>query len=308
MHEHLPVLYKESLDGLAIKPDGIYIDATFGRGGHSLGILQQLGPDGRLIAFDKDPEAIKHAKQGPFLDARFSIEHVSFAKLQERIEERGLVGKISGVLMDLGVSSPQLDDPLRGFSFTREGPLDMRMNPQLGMSAADWLQNAESQEISRVLRVYGEERFSNRIARAIVAAREEKPLTTTKQLADLIAASVPSHEFKKHPATRSFQGIRIFINGELEELKDGLLQVLEVLSVSGRMSVISFHSLEDRIVKRFIEKEAKGDPFPANFPVKEVDLKRRLRKIGGLVRPGDDEINNNARSRSGRLRIAEKIK
>ncbi|MCH9644335.1 MAG: 16S rRNA (cytosine(1402)-N(4))-methyltransferase RsmH [Gammaproteobacteria bacterium] len=308
MTTHQPVLFEEAITGLAIKPDGIYVDATFGRGGHSFGILRQLGTNGRLIALDKDPEAIEVAKRTPFLDPRFCIEHASFAELKDVAMQHEIVGKIDGVLLDAGVSSPQLDDPARGFSFTKEGPLDMRMNTQQGMDAATWVSQASADDISRVLKHYGEERYSRRIANAIVTAREEKHITTTTQLADIIANACPQRELHKHPATRSFQAIRIYINNELEDLTNCLEQTIDVLSVRGRMSVISFHSLEDRIVKQFIQKHSQGDPYPSNFPIKDVDLPRRMRKIGRLIRPTAKEVAENPRARSARLRIAEKIK
>ncbi len=303
---HKPVLVKEVLQGLAIKPDGYYIDATFGRGGHSLNILKQLGPEGRLMALDKDPDAVKVAKEGPFRDKRFSITQASFADLEEVVQEQGWHGKVNGILLDLGVSSPQLEDPKRGFSFTREGPLDMRMNPKEGMDAATWINQASSTEISRVLWNYGEERFARRIADAIVQEREEKPIETTLQLAKLIEQVLPYYEGQKHPATRSFQAIRIFINHELKDLKACLPQCVAMMSVGGRICVISFHSLEDRIVKRFIRHEAQGG-HPPDLPLREDEIKRSLRKVGGLIKPQPAEIADNPRARSARLRIAEKI-
>ena len=307
MSEHRPVLLDEAINGLAIKPDGIYVDATFGRGGHSSRILQQLGSQGRLIALDKDPEAIRVAQVAPFLDPRFCIEHVSFAELEAVAARHNVVGKVDGVLLDVGVSSPQLDDPTRGFSFTKEGPLDMRMNTQQGMDAATWINQAAAEDMAQVFWRYGEERYSRRIAKAIVVAREAHDIETTTQLAKIIAAASPQHDPHKHPATRCFQAIRIFINDELDDLKNCLQQTITVLSVGGRLSVISFHSLEDRIVKQFIHKHAQGDPYPSNFPIKDVDLCRKMRKIGRLVRPTTQEVNENSRARSARLRIAEKI-
>lgn len=305
--DHQPVLLNEVVDGLAIKPEGIYVDGTFGRGGHSRVILQRLGPDGRLMALDKDPSALAVGKSGPFRDPRFCIVHKSFAELQEVVQDRGWHGKINGVMLDLGVSSPQLDDPERGFSFIKDGPLDMRMNPQQSMDAATWINQAAEHDISRVLRDYGEERYARRIARAIVAAREIEPITRTKPLADIIAKASPTRELKKHPATRSFQAIRIFINRELEELREVLQQCLDVLAVGGRLCVISFHSLEDRIVKRFIQRAVQGDDYPRDLPIFDKQLRRRLRKIGGLIRPSEKEIISNSRARSARLRIAEKL-
>lgn len=306
-YEHLPVLAKEVIEGLQIQPDGCYLDATFGRGGHSRLILSQLGPEGRLIAMDKDPEAIKEAKSGPFTDSRFRIIHASFVTLKKVAKEEKVFGKLAGILMDLGVSSPQLDDVSRGFSFLKEGPLDMRMNPEEGMDAATWINSASSQEIARVLYEYGEEKFSRRIAAAIINERKIHPFKTTKQLADLIERVVPTREQKKHPATRSFQAIRIFINKELEELSLALPQALEALKTGGRLAVISFHSLEDRIVKNFISHESKGEIFPEGLPIKHAEIKKRLRKVCGLIRANESEIKTNVRARSARLRIAEKI-
>ena len=306
--EHVSVLLVEAVEGLAIQPGGIYIDATFGRGGHSAAILNQLGPDGRLLAFDKDPQAIAAASQPPFADPRFEIVQASFAALANEIEKRNWTGKVDGILLDLGVSSPQLDQAERGFSFIKEGPLDMRMDPSSGIDAATWLNQAEAEEIANVLWEYGEERCSRRIAKAIVARRQTQPLSTTTELAELIAAVMPRRrEIKKHPATRSFQAIRIFINDELTDLKHCLAQCITVLSVAGRLSVISFHSLEDRIVKRFIQRESHGDPIPPGLPIKEADIQRRLRKVGGMIKPSAAELAVNPRARSACLRIAEKL-
>lgn len=306
---HQSVMLPETLAGLAIVPDGIYVDATFGRGGHSRHILAALGEKGRLIAFDKDPEAIERAQQPPFNTERFAIEHASFATLRERMERRGLLGKVNGILLDCGVSSPQLDDPTRGFSFLREGPLDMRMDPTTGTDAATWLHHAKAEDIARVLWEYGEERRSRKFAAAIVMDREKQPFTTTKQLADLIERLVPAkdREKHKHPATRSFQAIRIYINNELKDLEQCLEQSLDVLSVGGRICAMSFHSLEDRIVKQFIQRESQGGNYPPNLPIKDADIKRRLRKVGKLIRPTEQEMADNPRARSARLRIAEKI-
>jgi 16S rRNA (cytosine1402-N4)-methyltransferase len=306
---HKPVLLEESLEGLAIKPDGIYIDCTFGRGGHSAAILEKLNENGRLLALDKDPEAIKKSKEPPFAgDLRFCIEHDSFAGLERAVQSRGWHGKVNGILLDLGVSSPQLDDPERGFSFMKDGPLDMRMNPEEGVSAATWINEAEQADIARVLKEYGEERFAKRIAGWIVEAREKAPITTTLQLSDIVARANPKWEKKKNPATRSFQGIRIFINRELDDLHQCLDQCLEVLAIGGRLSVISFHSLEDRIVKRFIQKHCKGDELPPGVPIKASDLNQRLKKLGAVISPSEEELEKNYRARSSKLRIAEKLK
>lgn len=304
--EHQPVLLHEAVEGLNIQENGIYIDATFGRGGHSLEILKRLGPGGQLIALDKDPKAVAYGEKGPIQDPRFSIVHTSFAKTESVIAKRGLQGKVSGVLMDLGVSSPQLDDPDRGFSFLRDGPLDMRMDTTQSMDAQTWVNTADSSDIIDVLKEYGEERFAKRIASAIIRDRSERQLTTTKELADLIANAVPFREKHKHPATRSFQAIRIFINRELSELEKALEQCLNVLAVGGRLSVISFHSLEDRIVKQFIKRESEGKPVPRKLPVKHKDVVGRLMKIGKAVTPTLEETKHNPRARSARLRIAER--
>jgi len=305
---HQPVLFTEAIQGLEIKPNGVYVDGTFGRGGHSSGILAKLGSDGWLIALDKDPAAIKIGKQGIFEDPRFCIIHDSFTGLKLVIQNRGLIGKVDGILFDLGVSSPQLEDPERGFSFLRDGPLDMRMNPEQGMDAATWINQAKAEEISNVLHEYGEERFARRIAKAIVNARELKRIETTRELSEIIKRAHPAWERRIHPATRSFQGIRIFINHELDDLALGLQQSLEVLAVGGRLCVISFHSLEDRIVKRFIQQHASVGDYPPGLPIKHTEDNRRLRKVGGLIRPTEVEIAENPRARSARLRIAEKIK
>ena len=259
-HIHQPVLLAEVLEGLHIRPDGVYVDGTFGRGGHAGAILAELGPRGRLLAMDRDPEAVQSAERQFGGDPRFEIEQGTFTMLSHLVTQRQLKGQVNGMLLDLGVSSPQLDDPLRGFSFSDDGPLDMRMDPGTGISAAQWLAEASEQDISEVLFGFGEERYARRIARAIVRARNESPLRTTRQLAELIVASAPVRDQHKHPATRSFQAIRIFINRELEELQSVLEQVPEVLARQGRLAVISFHSLEDRIVKRFIRHEYRGDP------------------------------------------------
>ena len=305
--EHRSVLLEESVDALAIRPDGIYVDATFGRGGHTALMLERLGPEGRLLAIDKDPQAIEAARSRFAGEPRLRLHHGSFAELGEFVEGCGLMGQVDGVLMDLGVSSPQLDDASRGFSFMREGPLDMRMDSSRGESAAQWLARAKEGEIAKVLKEYGEERFSKRIARAIVAAREESEITTTAQLAALVAAAVPVKEKDKHPATRSFQAIRIFVNGELDDLRACLDQVVDVLQRGGRLAVISFHSLEDRIVKRFMRDQARGDDFPLGLPVTADQLKPRLKIVGKAIRPGAEEVAANPRARSSVLRVAEKL-
>lgn len=305
-YAHRPVLLEEVLAGLNIRPDGVYLDGTFGRGGHSHAILECLGPDGRLIAIDRDPRAVAMAEQTAARDARFHIERGAFAMLGQLAANLGLQGRIDGILLDLGVSSPQLDDAQRGFSFLQDGPLDMRMDPDSGASASQWLAQAGEGEIVRVLKVYGEERFAKRIARAIVQKREEAPLVTTRQLAELIAAAVPVREKHKHPATRSFQAIRIFINHELEELEAVLPQAVDALTPGGRLAVISFHSLEDRMVKRFIRREYQGEPQPRGLPLMGHGHKPRLRPVGKAIRATEQEVQENPRSRSAVLRIAER--
>ncbi len=304
---HRPVLLDEALDGLNIQADGYYVDATFGRGGHAAGILRRLGPEGRLLAVDKDPEAVRAGLERFAGEPRFSIVQDSFSKLEQRVRRQGWLGRVNGVLLDLGVSSPQLDDAARGFSFRLDGPLDMRMDPERGISAAQWLATADEKEIARVLWEYGEERFSRRIARSIVAQRARSPITTTIRLARLIAESVPRSEPGKDPATRSFQAIRIYLNRELDELRQTLPQLLSVLAPGGRLAVISFHSLEDRIVKRFIRDEARGDEFPPDLPVTRAQLRPRLRVVGKARRAGSEELAANPRARSAVLRIAERM-
>lgn len=304
---HQPVLLAEVLTGLSIKPDGIYVDGTFGRGGHAGAILAVLGPEGRLLAMDRDPEAIRSAEQQFGDDPRFEIVQGAFTMLSNMIAQRQLQGRVNGLLLDLGVSSPQLDDASRGFSFSEDGPLDMRMDPASGISAAKWLETASESEISRVLKTYGEERFARRIARAIVETRQESPLQTTRQLAGLVAAAVPVREKNKHPATRSFQAIRIFINSELDEIAAVLDQVIEVLAPQGRLAVISFHSLEDRIVKRFIRDEYRGEQAPLEFPLAGMDYVPRLKPVGKAIRASEAELNVNPRARSAVLRVAERL-
>ena len=309
---HISVLLNESIEGLAIKPDGIYVDGTFGRGGHSRQILSKLNEQGRLISIDRDPQAIQEAKN--IQDPRFQIIHGPFSEIQTYIEALNLSGQIDGVLLDLGVSSPQLDDPERGFSFLRDGPLDMRMDPTSGISAADWLNTASADDIAWVLKEFGEERFAKRIARAIVEHRENEqlpPLTRTGQLANLIANAVPFKDKHKHPATRSFQGIRIYINSELEEIEKALNGALTVLSPQGRLSVISFHSLEDRLVKRFIRKQSQGPSLPPGIPLTEAQIqaigRAAMKSVGKALKPSDVEVSDNTRARSSVLRVAEKL-
>jgi 16S rRNA (cytosine1402-N4)-methyltransferase len=305
--QHLPVLLNETLAALSVKADGKYVDATFGRGGHSRAILAQLSDNGRLLGLDRDPQAVATGKQLAAEDSRFNIEHCAFSELATTVHARLWQNRIDGILMDIGVSSPQLDDAERGFSFLKDGPLDMRMNPQAGISAAEWLATAEMNDIAHVLKTLGEERYGKRIARAIVETRKQTPITTTRQLAELVDKASPSREKHKHPATRTFQAIRIFINSELEELKAALEQALDVLAVGGRLVVISFHSLEDRIVKRFFRDEARGDDLPSDFPVTVDQLNPRLKIIGKAIKAGEAELAANPRARSAVLRVAEKL-
>ncbi|MFZ5607846.1 MAG: 16S rRNA (cytosine(1402)-N(4))-methyltransferase RsmH [Pseudomonadota bacterium] len=300
---HLPVLLAEVMDGLAVKGDGRYLDGTFGRGGHARGVLQRLGPQGRLLVMDKDPEAIAEARRLAQADARLRWRRGSFAALADWEET---APGLDGVLLDLGVSSPQLDVAARGFSFGKDGPLDMRMDPETGESAAAWLARASEQEIADVLWAYGEERQSRRIARAIVARRGEQPIVRTAQLAALIAQVLPRGDGKTHPATRSFQAIRIHINRELADLEAGLAAALARLKPGGRLAVISFHSLEDRIVKQFMARHAKAPPANRRLPV-EVAFTPTLRLIGGAQKAGAAELAANPRARSAVLRVAEKL-
>ncbi|MCK5818406.1 MAG: 16S rRNA (cytosine(1402)-N(4))-methyltransferase RsmH [Psychromonas sp.] len=307
--QHISVLLNEAVLGLAIKKNGIYVDATFGRGGHSRHILKQLGENGRLIAIDRDPRAIATAKMLEEEDTRFSIKHGLFSNIATYIKEMELAGKVDGILLDLGVSSPQLDDAERGFSFMRDGPLDMRMDPTTGISAAQWLAKADVDDIGWVLKTFGEEKFAYRIARAIVADRTKTPFLRTFDLSQLIERLCPNREKKKHPATRTFQAIRIYINSELDEIHKVLDGALEVLAIGGQLSVISFHSLEDRIVKRFIRKQEKGKEFPAGLPLTDAQMQvgKTLKSIGKAFKPSEQEIEANKRSRSSVLRIAKKI-
>lgn len=305
--EHTTVLLNEAVQALNINVAGRYVDGTFGRGGHSKLILEQLGPDGHLLGFDKDPLAIATAEKEFSGDTRFSITQSSFAELEAVVTQYGWRGNVDGVLLDLGVSSPQIDDAARGFSFQNDGPLDMRMNPDQGLSAAQWLSEASEADIAKVLKEYGEERFAKRIARAIINAREEQPIETTKQLASIVAAANPKWEKGKDPSTRSFQAIRIFINSELEDLEQCLQQAVNVLKPGGRLVVISFHSLEDRIVKHFIRNMEKGEQLPIDLPVMHVEVNSKLRRIGKAIKASDEEVKQNTRARSAVMRIAERV-
>ncbi|AOK22331.1 ribosomal RNA small subunit methyltransferase H [Burkholderia ubonensis] len=306
--QHRTVLLDEAVDALVTRPDGIYVDGTFGRGGHSRAVLARLGAAGRLIAFDKDPRAIETA-QG-IEDARFSIVHDSFASMQGALAARG-IGKVSGVLLDLGVSSPQVDDPQRGFSFRADGPLDMRMDPTRGESAAEWLARASLQELTEVIRDYGEERFAFQIAKALVARRAESdrlgPLDSTGELAQIVGHVVKTREKGKDPATRTFQAIRIHVNQELADLQVVLDAALSLLEQGGRLVVISFHSLEDRIVKRFMQAHASAPAVDRRLPIRAVDLPSPPLKIIGRKFPGDAEVAANPRARSAVMRIAERV-
>ncbi|HOP16624.1 MAG: 16S rRNA (cytosine(1402)-N(4))-methyltransferase RsmH [Gammaproteobacteria bacterium] len=302
---HIPVLLDQAIEALQVRPDGIYIDGTFGRGGHSERILALLGDKGRLLAFDKDAEAVRVAQARFGDDRRFSITHGSFADIPIVVGECDLVHRIDGLLLDLGVSSPQLDDPTRGFSFLNDGPLDMRMDQSRGQSAAQWLAEADEEDIATVIYEYGEERFSRRIARAIVARRQDTPITGTRDLADLVAQTCPIKEKRKHPATRTFQAIRIFINRELDDLQQCLQGSLEVLAQGARLVVISFHSLEDRIVKRFMRDAAQGPRLPKGLPVRHVDTRGQLQLVGKATRASAVELHNNPRARSAVMRVAE---
>lgn len=306
--KHITVLLNEAVEALVQDASGFYVDGTFGRGGHSALVLDQLAENGQLMGIDKDPTAIAHAHERFADEDRFSIAHGSFAQLQQFVTERGLAGQVDGILLDLGVSSPQLDDAARGFSFLNDGPLDMRMDTSSGESAADWIARAEEKEIADVIYTYGEERFSRRMAKAIVAKREEEAITTTAQLSKIIAEANPAWEKGKNPATRAFQGIRIHINRELEDLESCLDQALEMLKVGGRLVVISFHSLEDRIVKRFIRQHVKGDEhLPRGIPVTNDMLKIRMKNVGKAVKASAAETEENVRARSAVMRVAEKV-
>ncbi|SED52018.1 16S rRNA (cytosine(1402)-N(4))-methyltransferase RsmH [Pseudomonas anguilliseptica] len=307
---HITVLLDEAVEGLAVRANGCYLDGTFGRGGHSRLILEKLGPDGRLLGFDKDPLAIATGNALAAEDGRFVVVQRSFAELGDELAQRALGGQVSGILLDLGVSSPQLDDAERGFSFMSDGPLDMRMNPDAGVSAADFIASATEEEIARVFKEYGEERFAKRMARAVVLRRVEQPFTRTADLAQVLTVANPAWEKGKNPATRAFQGLRIYINNELGDLESGLDAALENLEVGGRLVVISFHSLEDRIVKLFMRKHAKGemDKLPRDLPIIPKAFEPRLKLIGKPVFASEAELAANPRSRSAVMRIAEKVR
>lgn len=303
--EHATVLLDEAVAALNVRAAGIYVDATFGRGGHARRILSKLGPQGRLLAMDRDPEAVAAAEREFSDESRFAIVQRPFSMLGITIDERGWHRKVNGILFDLGVSSPQLDDAARGFSFLREGPLDMRMDPTRGESAADWLQRASEQEIADILHELGEERYARRIARAIVRERALAPVVTTGRLAEIVASAVPTRERSKNPATRTFQAIRLHINRELDELRVALSQAVAALAPGGRLVAISFHSLEDRLVKQFLRKQERGEELPPDLPVRHAEIQPHLKAIGKPVRPGAEELQRNPRSRSAIMRVAE---
>ncbi len=309
---HTPVLLREAVDALAVGPCGIYVDGTFGRGGHSRLILERLGESGRLIAFDRDPTAFSVGQALEAEDPRFRIVHSSFSRIQEVLRQLD-VDRVDGILLDLGVSSPQLEEADRGFSFRMDGPLDMRMDTSQGQTAADWLASASQAHLEEVIKNYGEERFAKQVARAIVAARSQQPVTTTHQLAAIVGTAVRSskREDKQNPATRTFQAIRIYINQELEKLSLVLPQCVEVLKPGGRLVAISFHSLEDRIVKRFMRESANADRLPKEVPLRAMEVQRlsrnKLRVVGKAVRPVAEELAANPRARSAVMRVAERL-
>ena len=303
---HTSVMVKEVVEALNIRPDGTYVDATFGRGGHTRAILECLGPAGRVLAIDRDPDACRYGHEVFANEPRMLVVQARFSDLAEIIEREGLRQRITGMVFDLGVSSPQLDHASRGFSFQKQGPLDMRMDFSTGETVADWLSAVEEAELVRVLRELGEERYAKRIARAVVGARGHVPLTTTTELAALISQCVPTAEPGKHPATRTFQALRIKVNGELDELDVILSQIESLLSVNGRLVVISFHSLEDRRVKHFFRRCARGDQYPPDLPITRDQIRPTLRLVGKLLRPTREEVDLNPRARSAVMRVAER--
>lgn len=304
---HRSVLLDQAVDLLVVRPGGRYVDGTFGRGGHSRLILQHLEGGGRLVGIDKDPDAVRFGEALAAEDGRFVVYHGSFAEMDDAASAQGWEpGSMSGVLLDLGVSSPQLDDPQRGFSFMSDGPLDMRMDSSRGPSAAQWLNSAAEKDIADVIFRFGEERFSRRIARAVVQQRAEEPLTTTRQFAELVRQAVPKKEKHKHPATRSFQAVRIFINRELEDLEVGLQKAVDLLAPGGRLVVISFHSLEDRIVKRFMRDLSRGPQLPRGLPVRAEEVEPPYRLIGKALKASEPEVQENVRARSAVMRVLER--
>lgn len=304
---HATVLKQEAVAALSVKTNGFYVDATFGRGGHSAALLRDLGDKGQLLVLDRDPQAVAAAEKMSEAERRMQVEYAAFSQIKQLAGKYGVEGKVDGILFDLGVSSPQLDDANRGFSFMRDGPLDMRMNSNTGITAAQWINSAAEADIANVLYKYGDEKYSRRMARAIVKHRAEEKIERTAVLAEIVKAAHPSWSRDKHPATKAFQAIRIHINGEFDELEQGLDQAEAVLAPGGRMVVISFHSLEDRMVKQFINKHAKGDDFPRGLPITAEQLSPRLKKIGKAVKPGARELAENPRARSAVMRVAEKL-
>lgn len=307
MGGHTPVLLDEVLDALGVRAGGRYLDATFGRGGHTAAILARIGAQGRVVAIDRDPAAIRAGLEVFASEQRLTLVSIPFSQLAQVIADAQRPEGFDGVLLDLGVSSPQLDDAARGFSFTQDGPLDMRMDNSTGFTAAQWLAKASEQDIVRVIREFGEERFAKRIARAIVQARHEQPIVRTLQLAAIVAAAVPVREPGKHPATRTFQAIRIHVNRELEEIEAALAATLEVLAPGGRLCAISFHSLEDGIVKRFMQKHSQEDPVYAGLPNIPAHARPKLRRIGRAIHPSSEEVDRNPRARSAIMRVAERV-
>lgn len=303
---HTTVLLHETVDGCLTNPDGVYVDGTFGRGGHSRLLLSKLSEKGRLFGIDKDPLAIGSGQALEAEDSRFRIVQASFADMKQALAAEG-IDKVDGILLDLGVSSPQLDDAERGFSFLKDGPLDMRMNPDAGISAAEWVATTPEKEMVRVFKEYGEERFAKRMAGAVVRERAQRDITRTADLAEILKVANPAWEKHKHPATRAFQAIRIAVNNELGDLENLLDDSVDLLKPGGHLAVISFHSLEDRMVKRFIRAQEKGRDVPPGIPLTEDQLGKTMKKIGKAIMPGDDEVQRNPRSRSAVLRIAERL-
>ncbi|MFL6622629.1 MAG: 16S rRNA (cytosine(1402)-N(4))-methyltransferase RsmH [Sulfurifustis sp.] len=305
-HTHVPVLLDEVMQALNIKSDAVVVDATYGRGGHTEEIMKRLGGSGTALLLDRDPQAVADARRRFGSDTRVSVEQAPFSALGRLCDQHQLTGRVSALLFDLGVSSPQLDDAARGFSFRSEGPLDMRMNPAHGISAADWIERADEAELAHVIHTYGEERYARRIARAIVRARAEAPIRDTRALAEIVARAVPARERKKDPATRTFQAIRIHINREVEEIQAALPEAVRVLAPGGRLAVISFHSLEDRCVKQFFRAESRPPEVPRGMPALPTPFRARLRGVSRAVRASEDEVRRNPRARSAVLRIAER--
>ena len=307
MDEHIPVLADEALRALALEPDGYYVDATFGRGGHTALLLQALGREGRVLAIDRDPQAVAAGGRRFAGEMRLTLVHASFADIGTLVPAHSGGRSCRGVLLDLGVSSPQLDDPARGFSFRADGPLDMRMDPTRGQPVSAWLARAGVDEIREVIATLGEERFARRVAQAIVAERRERPIERTRELAELVARAVRTREPGKHPATRTFQALRMHANDELGQLEKALTGAVAALATGGRLAVISFHSLEDRLVKQFMQRESELDPAAAALPIVPPQLTPRLKRVGRKVRPSQEEVARNPRARSALLRVAEKV-